>query len=894
MPKSSARYSRFNIRYLASRYAGATFMFLAFGLFAGLGYRLLLQPVSYTSHADVPVSVTPFQASASFDWQKKSDEWRLWLNDQRDKGLLSVNLRYALKLADTENSELHDIDLSRTLAEFNDGVEYSTSFFGNRYLQRLSPLVTVRKTDLARFMDFQSLAAIVADTIPSQGVKNWDFTFFKKALPETIGSGVIVDPDRDDLFFQVFYTLHEFLHNRPASSPHAAWKSAVEEITARIDRESSYPGGGGFGSAAQRELIREIQAIPTLAANGLYHVNSLFSGEDRFPDASTVWGDNWARDTFITLLHHGRGSGLASANATVQLKPTGFPRDIPQTHIAPLVTATLLNFVAAREGLSAPNSTTAETTAVIPPTTVSQGGGSDLIAELEELPVAQTQTTNPEPLEPEPVEYVVADPPAGEAASFSDSAAYADTVPSGALISTPLQTEPPEDFFPPVATHYVEMYDEVAAKQQQSLITMHEEAIKLANVERDASIRQLNNARAASNRLSHEAITARNRADKLRERYDSMAAESERSSQPQVPPQTLELFQKRDELLQRLFSLREYCTEEHPFVKLALRDLRVVEQMLGDHAPDATANRDAEARATRLANLYLEWETAISQADSFEERARQHDETIQCMLDEIVNLERCISQREFELAQAKEVKIPIVRVVSPIQPTILPPAEIPAQPQLIPNVAEAVEIAEPTPLSPSRGESGPRLVFAKLPSSIGIMRRVPDWRALWWGLLGGGALALLWMILRELFADRFRNVGEAHRLTGMQVLASLPAYDQLSVQSAAETLKGELFSTRPGRHQFMPMPVEAFEPPPEGRRGKIEAARKRRRWMTWALGLLFLALAGLMLYRAASGYILPLPRTAGHGEFSLPSTTVPAWARDNALPTTTTTWGNQP
>lgn len=887
MPKPTTHYSRLNARYLASRYAGATFMFIALGLLAGLAYRLLLQPTLYTSRTDVAVTVIPNEAVSTFDWNKKATSWRRQLHEQRDWGLLSVNLRYALKLAATEKDGLPDADLSLTLAEFEDGVFYSTSYFKNRYLQRVAPLITVKKADLARYMDFQSLAAIVADTVPPSDKKNWDFAFFNNNLPEKIGTGIIVDPDHDDMFFQVFYKLHEFIHNRPALTPHAAWRTAVDEITARIDREIAYPGGGGFGNAAKRELIREIQALPILAANGLYHVNTLFSGEDNYHDPLTLWGENWAHDASISLLHHGRGTGLATANVTLKLRTLGFPRDLPHTHIGPLATATLINFIAARERLDAHHSDETETTTTATlPAARTPEPTVNFVAELEELPVQETKPAEFPPLETATVGTVLPDDDSVASQAFTAQPALA---PDSVL-------EPVEDPFPPVDTQstYVEMYDEVAAKQQQSLIKMHEEAVKLANVERDAAIRQLNNARAASNRLSHEAITARNRADKLRERYDSMAA-AEGAVQPKVSQETLELFKRRDELLQRLISLREYCTEEHPFVKLALRDLRAVEQMLGDQTPDASANRDAEARATRLANLYLEWETAISQADVFEERARQHDETIACMLDEITNLERCISQREIELAQAKEVQIPIVRVLVPQQPVYLPPAEsVPLPPE--PAVAVARELPEPTPPASTQADVAavtPWLLFAKLPPAIGTTKRLPDWSALWWSALGGLATALLWMLLRELFADRFRNVSEAHRLVGLPVLASLPAYDQASVQAAADTMKGELFRTRPGRYQFMPMPVEMMEPAPEGRRGKITPARKRMRWLTWLLGLLFLLIAGILLYRALTGYILPPPRGTAQLHLSLPSATVPVWAKENAKQRNET-WGNQP
>lgn len=833
MPLPTTRYSRFNLRYLASRYAGATFMLLALGLLAGLAYRLLVQPTVYTSHAEVAVKVAPEEAARGFDWDARLGDWRGFLRDQRDWGLLGVNLRHVVKLAVSEHFDADTIDpvardLGSALGDFANGKTFNASLFHNRLLARLGPSLTVGQSELAGHLDFQSLAVIAADLKPPAGKTDWDFSFFKKELAEKIGSGIIVNPDGDDPFFKVFYRLHELVQGRPALSPHTAWRTTVDEVNARIGRESALSGDGGFGAAARRELLREIESIPYLAANCLYHANGWFSGDSDFRDLAAVWAGRWGGDSFINLLAHGRNNAVVSAGVKIRLSPIAFPRDTALTHIAPLATATLLNFIAARESNGAPAAAVVvESREIAEPEPEAE---ADFVAELEELPVV----------------------------------------------------EPPVDPVPP-APAYVEMYDEVAAKQLQSLIKMHEEAVKLAVVERDAVLRQLNTARAASNRLSHEAITARNRADALRGRYDQMAAAAENDSRPRVPQQTAELFQRRDELLQRLISLREYCTEEHPFVKLALRDLRVAEGLLADHSPDDRENRDAEARATRLANLYLEWETATAQAESLEERARRHDETIRCLLDEVTNLERCISQREMELARAKESPAPIIRVEVPAAP-VPPPVLAVSRPA----VAEAREVPAPVrPAPAAQAVDVPvRLAFAKLPSAIGQIAVRPDWRALLWGLLGGLAASLLWMLLRELLADRFRNVGEAHRLVGLPVLANLPAYDQRSVQAAAETMKGDLVKTRPGRLQFMPMLVETAEPAPEARRGKIRPARRRRRWLTWAIGLLILALAGLLYFRALTGFALPVPRD--FGPLSLPSATVPVWAEEDEA------WGDKP
>lgn len=842
MPLPTTRYRRFSLRYLASRYAGTVFMLLALGLLAGLAYRLLVQPTVHVAQAEVAVAVTPDSVADDFDWNGKLDGWRQILASRSDRGLLAVNLRHAVKLAVSDGRAFASRELTPALTEFNQGKRYSASLFTDWPLDRLGPELVVAKQDIARRMDFQSLAMVASDLQPptgQTGQTGWDLASFRERLPETVGAGVIARPGPDDRFFRIFYRLHEIVLGRPASSPHAAWSAAVDEINARIERESLYSEGGGFGPVAKRELLRELDAIPFLAANNLYHANNWFSGEDEFHDFVELWTRNWSEGASLNFISRGGGRAVLSGGVSLPLNPVAFPRDTDVTRVGPLAAATLLNFIAARE--ETPEGRTPAVPAAVP------------------VPAADVTVEAAEIIPPTAPDYVAELPELSEPAVL---------------------WEPPLDI--PQEPTYVEMYDEVAAKQLQSLVKMHEESVKLAQVERDAALRQLHAARAASNRLSHETITARNRADKLRERYDQMAATVENTSRPAMPPQTAELFQRRDELLQRLITLREYCTEEHPFVKLALRDLRAVEGMLADYTPDAAANRDAEARATRLATLYLEWETAVGQADGMDERARQHDESVSCLLDAVTDLERCISQRELELARAREAPVPIIRVA--VQPP--PPPVAPCWPVEPASAAVAVELpAAPAPVAVAT-ELVPTLHFAKLSSAAGVRAIRPDWRALLWGLLGGLLLSLLWMILREILADRFRNVGEAHRLVGLPVLASLPAYDQRSFQSAADTMKGEIARTRPGRFQFMPMPVETTEPAPEARRGKILPAGKRPRWLAWLLGLLFLILAGLLYYWYLTGFA-PFTRY-GHGPLALPSETVPAWAEEDRA------WGELP
>ncbi|MCC8166549.1 MAG: hypothetical protein LIQ31_10460, partial [Planctomycetes bacterium] len=356
---------------------------------------------------------------------------------------------------------------------------------------------------------------------------------------------------------------------------------------------------------------------------------------------------------------------------------------------------------------------------------------------------------------------------------------------------------------------------------------------------------------------------------------------------------------------QKLVELLETCTEEHPFVRAARRDLAAKELLLADLQPDARANREAEARATRLATLYLEWENAIATADSLDDRARRQSEAVACYLDDVTEIERSISRCQMELAAARAEPVPILRVPVMAEAAVLEPplsenaiAELPPLAEADTASASAPE-SEPTPtpeaesdMVPTMAETpalrvgGPRLVLGTTPVRIPLEKRSPSWRAVAVGALAGLCLGLLGMAFRELFARRFRNAYEARRLVGLPVLLSLPAYDPKSQRNATRTMKGMLQRTAAGRLQFVPVPVEIEEPAPLARRGAIKPGRKLPRLLGWICGLVLLGLAGL-LYRASSRPILP-PVWPSGPELSLPAVTLRAWSEEGDL------WGDQP
>lgn len=809
-------FTRLNPAYLASRHAGKLFMLLALGLLAGLVWRALVQPTRYRAEAEVAVAVTPEETAGRFDWDEKLAEWRSILRDGDAMGLLGGNLRHALKLAATLDVPLDTSLLGERLAEFNPDVVYSASLYSNGLAARLAPAITVTRRDIASNLDFQSLAAIISDLDPPHDATGWDFSFFRDTPIIAARDNMIVRPGPDDRYFRVFYHLHRIQNGgRSALSPVAAWRTAVDELASRLDREARFAGGGGFGHTAKRELIRELVAIPTLAANSLYHANGWFDGygEEGDHDYDT-WRRRWLQNVSLDLQRQSAGYGIAAASMEMELYPLGFPRDTILTRLPPMSVAALLSFMAAREEKSG----RVDIVAVVAPALNAAGL-------LPELPV-QTPEAKPAP---------------------------------GAAISST----------------YREVIDEAAAQSQREKVATLTEQAKQARLDYGAAMLRLETARNAEKRLSREAVAARSRADRLWDRREDAELRSAGDTTPKVPTETAALFASRDELLRRIGTLLETCTEEHPFVKETRRQLAAVEAVLATHTPDPAADKGAEVRATRLAALTVEWESASAEADNLEERLSRHGEAVSCLLEEVAKLDRRIAEREEELQRAKALTPPIIRVEVPAEkPTPVPePVPVP------------IAVPKPEPLVTET----PHLLFEAVPSQIPLRRFPPSWAAPLWGMGGGLVVGILWMILGEIFARRFRNAAEARRLVGLPVLAALPAYDARSLRVAAGTIKGELARSHFGRLQFIPAPVEYTEPLPAVRRGKILPAKHRPRVLAWALGLAFLFLAGFVYYKSQTGFARP--GVNFRGELPLPATTVRIWADEGEV---TESWGDLP
>ncbi len=789
---NSKRPPRFSLTYLVLRHAGIVFMLAALGVLLGVCYRVLYLPVSYHATGKFAAATQPAAGTAPYDWDGKIAAWRNLLHENQPQALLTCNLRYAYKLALTQSENLDTETLAYQLEKLGRGLNVSTLLLPFPWLGNFTPHIQINRQILVENLDPQSLAAIAADLDPPTGREGWDFAFFTHTPLRDPDYSFIVQPGPEDRHFRVFYHLYGLVNSgRAPASPGDAWHAAVTEVAERLEREIQVPGGGGFGHTAKRELLREIAAAPALAANGLYHASKWLAGSHYSPDIDHLWARRWANLEELEFDRRQNHTAELRIGLGMNLNPLHFPRDTTLTRIAPLAVSILGNYLAAHEKFNL----TASGPAIL------HGAA---------LTVATPSPTLPTPSSPPP---------------------------------------PPRPAPEPV---YREAIDDLANNARLAHINMLENSVKMAVADRDAGLRRYEANRETQNRLAYEALAARDRADRLAERYEAALKAAEAVEAPQVPPEAAELFARRDAIFRHLLLLLETCTEEHPFVRDARRELATIEAVLKDITPDEQANKKAEERATRLANMYLEWEAASAAADSLDERSQRQDHAVQCLLDETVNFERCLSQREIELAEARQVPVPMKRIVVTPAPEA-PPAAVTAAPA--PPVLRTLTVA------PELLEK-PRLEISLADRRLAEERILPSWWPVYWGLLAGLALGLLAVIWREIFARRFRNAREARHMLRLPVLAALPAYDLKTQKKAAATMKGELVRNRIGGFHFLPAPIETEEPAPEARRGKIYPAAARWRWGRWFLGALFLLLAFLLWYKwhvSRDGLIRPPP-----------------------------------
>ncbi len=806
--------SRFSPAYLASKHAGTLFLCLALGLCAGVFWRTLVQPTRYRSEADVFYNLSHESTDTSFGWEQKIQAWNTLPFNQQDRDLLGSNLRFLVKLAATSHAEPDTDRFTDELASLAPRRLYSTAFLPNS-IARFGPSFTVTRSDFAANLDFQTLALVIADLDPPGDAQEWNFSFFHEDHAVTMEDSLIVRPDHNDRYFRVFYYLYNITQpKRRMITPEEAWRVAVDEVADRLDREAQFPGGGGFGHAAKRELVREFAALPVLAANSLYHAFSWSHGDTDFRQQTELWAWRWQNAVAISATMRDAASGSLAAGMTLDLHPIAFPRDTMMTRIPPLVVSSLLAYI-----------------------------------EKQETPAVR----------PDPVPVPVPQPePAAQPEEETPEVAIVDVQPV-----VPTRTLPENT-----------VIDREAERLRAENILFSEAKLRQTRIEREAAIRLLDTLRERDKILAADLRSARDRAERLADRLETI-----RTFVPapdhSVPVETARLQESRDAVRARLAELLLTCTEEHPFVRKARRDLAAIEQTLAELEPDQAAEQAAEDRETRIRAAHMEWETADIAAKNLEERRRRTSGEIQNAARAIEALEQTLIEMDRELVALQAAPAPTMPAPEPVVlPVTAPPPPEPAK--------------QPEPAAPASAESDYAVIqFAAVPQRISMFATTPSWEAPIIGALAGLALGLLYSLFRELTARRFSTFGEAQRMMPFRALAALPAFDAKTVRAAAAGMQGNLYGKKEGSLVFIPASVETTEPKPAARRGKIMPAKKHIPLSGWAFGLLFLGCAALV-YMAGMPLLEPTFRL--HSDINLP----PAGAYDVLGAAATDAWGENP
>lgn len=795
----NARLSRLNIVYLATRHGGMFFLFLALGVSVGLIYQTAMLPREYGCRAERSFNLS-IPITGQKDWDELSERWSGVFRDSTLRGLLTANMRYAVKTATRGTAsamEEDGADLRKALLRFSTPQTISTSPWKKSFPPYFGPEVIVSRHDLAACMDFQSLAAIVADLDPAPNAESWDFTFFQPAGKGLTVGDIISHPGPDDPYFRVFYHLHALLKPGAPASPEEVWKTAVAEVSSRLARESEYQGGGGFGERAGRELLREIRVIPVLAANGLYKSpKEAFAATAEDEATVDLWRTRW---TDLTTMRINRLEPM-QAKLAIRIRdflhPFSFPADSATTRNPALAVRVAFLFIQSRED------------------------GRAAAAPSEPPPPA-----------------VVAPPP---------------------VVEEPPPALPPPARPPVLRSKPVDPRPVAEEKRRKARVAELELEAHNARVARDEAARLLNVAQKSLDPLALEEIAVKNRADRVKERLEEYRVFHETSSEEIVESdEVVELRRQRRTILHSLEQMLQTCTEEHPFVKQARRDLAAVDAAL---AGTASSGRETETamRATRLRNLELEWKSAADAVAVVAEKKRRVETEISTRLQAANAADKRLADAEFALTREKgsDDSVRDDSAVRDINASIDRLADsLAAAPALVavnvaPPPTSPAGVPPPTMESSAPGSEMTRakVFFMSLPETIPVDATPLSPAPLYIGVAAGLLAALLWMLARELAGTRFAGVLEAKRRVDVPIIAAIPAFDGKSLDQAAKIDGGKL-EVRDRRKVFIPAPVEISEPPPLERRRGVLPLRRRKKMMAWILGVLVLGLAaGLRQY----------------------------------------------
>ncbi|MDR1518730.1 MAG: hypothetical protein LBU23_01110, partial [Planctomycetota bacterium] len=585
----------------------------------------------YRDQAGISLSLA---GSGDFSWDAKLAEWRALARDSRERALLDNNLRWLAKLSLVPDAVPPAEEFSALLNSFqpsrayhaNPGTAWLPNFLrttagmlGDWLPEWLEPWRDARVSpslrDMAMNLDFQSLALIVSDLAPPSGLTGWEFPAFKPAGPDAGLAGYLAaGPEDGNWCFQVFRRLYETLHpGNSRAAPAEVWLAAAGEVASRLEFERKIPGGGGFGALARRELAREIEALPALAACGLYRVFPPGGEGGDLGNGFPGWEKRWNRDASLELRLTDAVSGRLIAGAEREMRPLAPLREAAINQLSPLAPMVLLAHISAREaGLArAKAEATEKSPPVVPPSSE---------------PAAAVPEADGKKAEPE---------------TAADSEAAEREVAARAGIAGKLRKR----------------------------IGDLENSLRQAGIVRDAARLRLETARDREKRLNAEAIAARARADRLSERYDAAAIGAEAKKEGIFLDQA-RLLKIRDAVFERLARLLEYCSEEHPFVKRSRRELAAIEALIADKEKNAGPAREAGLEDIRLGSLKLEWETAAAAAaaDGLEERRRRQTAEVEASLAAVTPAEEELADLEARLSATREELMALLALPKPIQP----------------------------------------------------------------------------------------------------------------------------------------------------------------------------------------------------------------------------------
>ncbi|MCC8181195.1 MAG: hypothetical protein LIP23_09840, partial [Planctomycetes bacterium] len=395
-----------------------------------------------------------------------------------------------------------------------------------------------------------------------------------------------------------------------------------------------------------------------------------------------------------------------------------------------------------------------------------------------------------------------------------------------------------------------------------------QEAARQARLKRAAAARRFELARDSDSRLTADALAARERADRIRERYEALLADSVVVSE-EIGVDAARLLLDRDLAEEKLRVLLQTCTEEHPFVRQARRELAALEAVLAKMNLKQIEEKEAQARDDLRRSLYLEWEAADHTAANLAERRRRLEADLNHSLADLNGAEQQLSLVQADLARhlAKRPPPPVVVQIQPAPVAVETPAPQP-EPDGQTPLPEPAEPAAPT-VAPSqpRPSGEPVFLFSPIPERIVVSRQNNGPEAIVVGALAGLCFGLIWSLVKEAMTQRFSSAAMARRMVHLPLLAIVPAYDQGSFKAAARTMKGDIVQSGHGRAIFAPVPVDISEPAPAGKRSRVKTKRRRRRVWQWLAAACLLALA-LSVPLLAEPWLIRMG--GGGGTLSLP------------------------